>query len=102
MSGAASALEQCVDALAMGGKLALLGLPAKSIDTNWGKIILKALTVKGVYGREMFETWRKMLGLVHAGFDLDALITHRVPANDFEDGFTAALSGQAGKVVMAW
>jgi threonine 3-dehydrogenase len=102
MSGAAPALETCVDALAMGGKLALLGLPAKSIDTNWGKIILKALTVKGVYGREMFETWRKMLGLLHSGFDLDALITHRVPANDFEDGFATALSGQAGKVVMAW
>jgi threonine 3-dehydrogenase len=102
MSGAPQALETCVDALAMGGKLALLGLPAKSIDTNWGKIILKALTVKGVYGREMFETWRKMLGLVHAGFDLEALITHRVPANDFEDGFSAALSGQSGKVVMRW
>jgi threonine 3-dehydrogenase len=102
MSGAPQALEQCVDSLAMGGKLALLGLPAKSIDTNWGKIILKALTVKGVYGREMFETWRKMLGLLHSGFDLQALITHRVPANDFEAGFGAALSGEAGKVVMSW
>jgi threonine 3-dehydrogenase len=102
MSGAPAAFEQAVESLAMGGRLALLGLPAKSIDTNWSRIILKALTIKGVYGREMFETWRKMLGLLHAGFDLSALITHRVAAADFEGGFGAALSGQSGKVVMAW
>ncbi len=102
MSGAPAALAQAVDALAMGGKLALLGLPAKSIETSWSQIILKALTIKGVYGREMFETWRKMLGLLHGGFDLQALITHRLLASDFEAGFGAALSGRSGKVVMAW
>jgi threonine 3-dehydrogenase len=102
MSGAPAALMQAVESLAMGGKLALLGLPAKSIDTAWSRIIMKALTIKGVYGREMFETWRKMLGLLHSGFDLQALITHRVAARDFQGGFDTALSGQAGKVVMAW
>lgn len=102
MSGAPQAFEQAVDCLAMGGKLALLGLPAESIDTNWSRIILKALTIKGVYGREMFETWRKMLGLLHAGFDLERLITHRIEARDFRDGFEAALSGRSGKIVMSW
>ena len=102
MSGAAAAFDQAVESLAMGGKFALLGLPAASMDTNWSRIILKALTIKGVYGREMFETWRKMLGLLHAGVDLERLITHRLSARDFQCGFSAALSGQAGKVVMSW
>jgi threonine 3-dehydrogenase len=102
MSGSPAAFGQAIESLAMGGKLALLGLPARSIDTNWSRIIMKALTIKGVYGREMFETWRKMLGLVHGGFDLEALITHCLPANDFEEGFGAALSGRSGKVVMSW
>jgi threonine 3-dehydrogenase len=102
MSGAPQALGQAVDCLAMGGKLALLGLPASSIDTAWARIILKALTIKGVYGREMFGTWRKMLGLLHAGFDLQALITHRLEAREFQGGFEAALSGQAGKVLLSW
>jgi threonine 3-dehydrogenase len=102
MSGAPAAFDQAVDGLAMGGKLALLGIPAKSIDVNWSRIIMKALTIKGVYGREMFETWRKMLGLLHSGFDLEPLITHRFANRDFQAGFGAALSGQAGKVVLSW
>ena len=102
MSGAGSAIGQAVDVLAMGGKLAMLGLPAQSMDVNWSTIILKALTIKGVYGREMFETWRKMFGLIRNGLDLDPLITHRLPARDFQGGFDAALSGAAGKVVLAW
>jgi len=102
MSGAPAAFDQAVEALAMGGKLALLGIPAKSIDVNWSRIIMKALTIKGVYGREMFETWRKMLGLLHAGFDLEPLITHRFEARDFQAGFNAARSGQAGKVLLSW
>jgi threonine 3-dehydrogenase len=102
MSGAPQAFDQAIDALAMGGQMALLGLPAKSMEVNWGKIILKALTLKGVYGREMFETWRKMFAMLHAGLDLEPLITHRLPAHDFRAGFEAALSGQAGKVVLEW
>jgi len=102
MSGAEAAIAQAVDALSMGGKLALLGLPVKSMEVNWSTIILKALTVKGVYGREMFETWRKMFGLIRGGLDLEPLITHRVAARDFQAGFDAALSGAAGKVVLSW
>ncbi|HXU99157.1 MAG TPA: zinc-binding dehydrogenase, partial [Caulobacteraceae bacterium] len=102
MSGAAPAIGQAVDALAMGGKLAMLGIPGKSMDVDWSRIILKALTIKGVYGREMFETWRKMFGLIRGGLDLEPLITHRLDAEDFRAGFEAALSGQAGKVVLRW
>jgi threonine 3-dehydrogenase len=102
MSGAGPAIGQAIEALAMGGKLAMLGLPAHSMDVNWSKIILKALTIKGVYGREMFETWRKMFGLIRNGLDLEPLITHRLGARDFQNGFNAALSGAAGKVVLEW
>ncbi|HXQ12448.1 MAG TPA: L-threonine 3-dehydrogenase [Caulobacteraceae bacterium] len=102
MSGAKDAFEQAVEALAMGGRLAMLGLPAEAMEVSWSRIILKALTIKGVYGREMFTTWQKMFGLIHAGFDLERLITHRACARDFQTGFDAALSGQAGKVVLNW
>lgn len=102
MSGAKEAFEQAVDALAMGGRLAMLGLPAEAMEVSWSRIILKALTIKGVYGREMFTTWQKMFGLIHAGFDLERLITHRASARDFQAGFDAALSGNAGKVVLNW
>lgn len=102
MSGAQAAIAQCIAHLAMGGKLAMLGIPSRAMEVNWSDIILKALTVKGVYGRQMFETWRKMLALLHAGLDLTPLITHRVAANDYKSGFDAALSGESGKVIMDW
>lgn len=102
MSGAPSAIRQAIDALKMGGNLAMLGIPSGGMEVVWSDIILKAITIKGVYGREMFETWRKMLALLHAGLDLGPLITHTVEAADFQAGFEAALSGQAGKVVMRW
>jgi threonine 3-dehydrogenase len=86
----------------MGGSLGLLGIPPAGTDVVWSDIILKAITIKGIYGREMFETWRKMLALIHAGLDLTPLITHQVAADDFQHGFDAALSGQAGKVVINW
>ena len=102
MSGAPTAFDQAVDSLAMGGKLAMLGLPAASMDVNWSRIILKALTIKGVYGREMFGTWRRMFALLEQGFDLEPLITHRARAEDFQAGFDAALSSASGKVVLQW
>lgn len=102
MSGAPAAFEQCVDTLIMGGGLAMLGIPSRPMETDWGKIILKALTIKGVYGREMFTTWRKMLGLLKAGLDLTPLITHRLPYQDYAAGFEAMKSGQSGKVVLSW
>lgn len=102
MSGAPSAIEQAIDALAMGGGLAMLGIPAQPMPVLWSRIILKALSIRGVYGREMFGTWDRMLGMLHAGLDLEPLITHRRTAEDFQSGFDAALSGQAGKVVLEW
>lgn len=102
MSGATAAIEQAVDTLKMGGNLAMLGIPGKSMEVVWSRIILKALTIKGVYGREMFTTWRKMFGLIRGGLDLTPLITHRFAARDFERGFSQALSGESGKVVLTW
>ena len=102
MSGSPIAFRQCVDTLIMGGGMAMLGIPGKPMETDWGAIILKALTIKGVYGREMFTTWRKMLGLLKAGLDLSPLITHRLTYDWFEEGFGAMKSGQSGKVVLNW
>jgi len=102
MSGSPIAFKQCVDTLIMGGGLALLGIPSKPMETDWGAIILKALTIKGVYGREMFTTWRKMLGLLKAGLDLTPLITHQLPYDRYREGFEAMKTGQSGKVVLDW
>ncbi len=102
MSGSPLAFKQCVDTLIMGGGMAMLGIPSKPMETDWGQIILKALNIKGVYGREMFDTWRKMLGLLKAGLDLQPLITHRLPYSQFEKGFEAMRSGQSGKVILDW
>lgn len=102
MSGSPIAFRQCVETLIMGGGLALLGIPSRPVETDWGEIILKALTIKGVYGREMFTTWRKMLGLLNAGLDLTPLITHRLAFADFKQGFEVMRSGQSGKVVLDW
>lgn len=102
MSGAPAAINQAVKNLQMGGKLAMLGIPSTPMDVAWSDVILKAITIKGVYGRRMFETWRKMLALLHSGLDLTPLITHQVSATEFQAGFDAALSGKSGKVVLSW
>ncbi len=102
ISGAVSAIRQAIDALQMGGKLAMLGIPGGEMNVLWADIILKALNIRGVYGREMFETWRKMFGLIRNGLDLTPLITHRLPVDDFQAGFDAMASGQSGKVVLDW
>jgi threonine 3-dehydrogenase len=102
VSGAAPAIKQATDALVMGGKLAMLGIPAGSTPVVWSEIILKAITIRGVYGREMFETWRKMFGLLHGGLNLEPLITHRFAAEDFQAGFDAMRSGKSGKVILNW
>ena len=102
MSGNHPGMAQAIDALRMGGSLALLGIPGEPMQVDWSRIILKALTLKGVYGREMFRTWTTMLGILNAGFDLSPLITHRFSAADFQRGFDAARSGAAGKVLLDW
>ena len=102
MSGAAEAFDQMVEAMIMGGHIALLGLPAEKKPIDWSKIVLKALTIKGVYGREMFDTWYKMLSMLQSGLDVSAIITHRLPVADYEAGFAAMNEGSAGKVVLDW
>ncbi len=102
MSGVATAMTQAVDSLNMGGRLALLGIPSKPVETDWSKIILKALQLKGIYGREMFETWYKMLAMLDSGLDIRAIITHRFDVENFDDAFSLMCSGQSGKVVLDW
>ena len=102
MSGAAPAMRDMIEAMNNGGKIALLGIAPTEFAVDWNQIIFKMLHVKGIYGREMFETWYKMIALVQSGLDLEPLITHRIGIDDFKDGFAAMLSGEAGKVVMDW
>jgi threonine 3-dehydrogenase len=102
MSGAPAALHSMISSMAHGGRIALLGLPSGEIAFDWVKVITSMLTVKGIYGREIFETWYAMSVLVGSGLDITPVITHRFPAADFEQAFDVAASGQAGKVVMDW
>jgi len=102
MSGAADAMRQMIGRMNNGGKIALLGIAPTEFVVDWNEIIFKMLTVKGIYGREMYETWYKMIALVQSGLDLSGLITHRIHIDNFASGFDAMLSGQAGKVVMDW
>ncbi len=102
MSGSQAALDQMVEALVMGGKIALLGIPPGKSPVDWSRIVFKAITIKGVYGREMFETWYKMIAMLQNGLDVGRVITHRFGVDDFEAGFEAMKSGQSGKVVLDW
>lgn len=102
MSGAPKAFEQMIDAMIMGGRIALLGIPAGPTQTDWRSIIAKALTIKAIYGREMFETWYKMLAMLQSGLDVSALITHRYPVAQYQAAFDAMLSGKSGKVILEW
>ncbi|PWE17944.1 L-threonine 3-dehydrogenase [Marinicauda salina] len=102
MSGAEPAFNQMVDHMIMGGRIAMLGLPSKPFTLSMDALIMKAITFKGVYGREMFETWYKMIAMLQSGLDLSKLITHRLPAREFQTGFDAMRSGKSGKVVLDW
>lgn len=102
MSGNAAGFEQMVDSMVMGGRIAMLGIPPGRTAVDWSKIVFKALTIKGVYGREIFETWYKMIAMLENGLDISRVITHRFPASDFEAGFAAMRSGLSGKVVLDW
>lgn len=102
MSGAEPAFNQMVEHLIMGGKIAMLGLPAKPFNLDMSALIMRGITFKGIYGREMFETWYKMLAMLQAGLDVSKLVTHRLPAKEFQTGFDAMRSGKAGKVILDW
>lgn len=106
MSGQASALPEMIDNLTHGGRVAMLGLPTTSIDVDWAKVVTHMLTITGIYGREMFETWNAMSAMLqtseHLRGALDTVITHRLPASEWAEGFAIARSGSAGKVVLDW
>lgn len=103
MSGAPVALRQLIGSMYNGGKIALLGLPSKNtVELPLNTIIWNGLQLKGIYGREMYETWYKMQAMVEAGFPLERIITHRFPIADFEKGFDAMCSGNSGKVILDW
>ena len=102
MSGNQLALDQMVECLVMGGRIAMLGIPPGKSPVDWSRIVFKAITIKGVYGREIFETWYKMIAMLENGLDVRRVITHRFPVAEFEAGFAAMRSGQSGKVVLDW
>lgn len=102
MSGSQMALDQMVENLVMGGRIAMLGIPPGKSPVDWSRIVFKAITIKGVYGREIFETWYKMIAMLQNGLNVRDVITHRYHVDDFQDGFDAMLSGQSGKVILDW
>jgi threonine 3-dehydrogenase len=85
-----------------GGKIAILGIPEKEMEIDWRTVVFSMLTLKGIYGREMYETWYKMTVMLQSGLDIRPVITHRLHYTEFQKGFDAMLSGQSGKVILSW
>jgi threonine 3-dehydrogenase len=102
MSGNATALRSAIAAMAHGGRIAMLGIPTDEISLDVNTIVFNQLTLRGIYGREMYETWYKMTVMLQSGLDIRPAITHRFPFRDFEAAFAAARSGNSGKVIMNW
>jgi len=103
MSGSGNAFRDMLNAMSHGGKVAMLGIPSPSeMAIDWNKVIFNQLTIRGVYGREMYETWYKMTVMLQSGLNIRKLITHRYPWRDYEKGFEAMRSGNSGKVVLDW
>ena len=102
MSGVPSAFRQMLESMNHGGKIAMLGIPPSDCAIDWNQVIFKGLIIKGVYGREMFETWYKMIAMVQGGLDLTPIITHRFAVGDYLKGFETMASGHSGKVVLSW
>jgi threonine 3-dehydrogenase len=102
MSGNAVALRDMIANMSHGGKVALLGIPAKESQMDWRQVIFNMITIKGIYGREMYETWYKMTVMLESGVDISPVITHRFDHTEFEKGFEVMGSGMAGKVILDW
>ena len=102
MSGNAAAFQDMLANMAHGGKIAMLGIPSKPMLIDWNTVIFNMLTIKGIYGREMYETWYMMRSMLESGLDLTPVITHRFGYEEFEKGFAAMNSGQSGKVILDW
>jgi threonine 3-dehydrogenase len=102
MSGNPTAFRDMLASMHHGGKIALLGIPPTDTSVDWNQIIFKGLVIKGIYGREMFETWYKMSSMLQSGLVIDSIITHRFPMTDFQEAFELMASGQSGKVILDW
>jgi threonine 3-dehydrogenase len=102
MSGNASAFRDMLANMSHGAKIAMLGIPSGEMAIDWGAVIFNMLTIKGIYGREMYETWYKMTVMLQSGLDITPVITHRLHYTDYEKGFEAMVSGAAGKVILSW
>ena len=102
MSGNPSAFRDMLVNMCHGGKIAMLGIPEKEMAIDWNTVIFNMLTIKGIYGREMYETWYKMTVMLQGGLDISGVITHRFPYTEFEKGFEVMLSGNSGKVILDW
>jgi threonine 3-dehydrogenase len=102
MSGAEPAFKQMIDTMIMGGNVAMLGLPPKPFPIDIGKVVLKALTLRGIYGRQMYDTWYKMLAMLDSGLELNDIITHRFACEDYQQAFDVMLGGECGKVILNW
>ena len=102
MSGSPAAFRQMVHEMCHGGKIAMLGIPTEEMAIDWNEVVFNMLTIKGIYGREMYETWYKMTVLIQGGLDLTPAITHRFHFTEFEQGFDVMLSGKSGKVILNW
>jgi len=102
MSGSPAAFNSMLDNMAHGGKISMLGIPAEDVAIDWNKVIFNMLTIKGIYGREMYETWYKMSVMVETGLDITPVITHRLHYTEFQKGFDAMIAGDAAKVILSW
>lgn len=102
MSGQPSALNAMIDNMAHGGRIALLGIMPEAAAIDWTKVVFNMLTIRGIYGREMYETWYKMTALIQCGLDITPVITHRLPAARFQEGFDLMRSGRCGKIILDW
>jgi threonine 3-dehydrogenase len=102
MSGSPAAFREMIENMCHGGKIAMLGIPSEQMAIDWNKVVFNMLTIKGIYGREMYETWYKMTVMLESGLDIRPVITHRFHFSEFEKGFEAMTSGQSGKVILDW
>jgi threonine 3-dehydrogenase len=102
MSGQPRALADMIDNMFHGGRIALLGIMPDKAAIDWNKVVFNMLTIRGIYGREMYETWYKMTALIQSGLDISPVITHRLPFTEFQQGFELMRSGQSGKIVLSW
>ena len=102
MSGSNDALNSMLESMCHGGKIAVLGIQSKRAAIDWDLVVFNGLTIKGIYGREMYETWYKMTTMIQSGLDISAVITHQLPYQEFDTGFALMKSGQSGKIILHW